>query len=147
MCKPYDNSASVIVLTAAEDACAATALAGQSITTDVTSRSDRAVGSCRGAPLVGVAVVDCTVELFEIMTEPCGVPTREFVCACGDLRYRNEARGSVGSGFAVWYEVRDRDTVSGNGKALTLLHAAHDRAAIVSQFPLTHRCRHAASVA
>jgi hypothetical protein len=40
-------------------------------------------------------------------------------------------------------EVCDRDTVSGDGKALTLLHAAHDRAAIVSQFPLTNRRCHA----
>jgi hypothetical protein len=50
---------------------------------------------------VGVAVVDGIVELFELMSEPCGVPTGRFACACGDLRYRNEARGSIGSGFAV----------------------------------------------
>jgi hypothetical protein len=94
-----------------------------------------------------VAVVDGMVELFELMSKPCGVPTGKFACACGDLRYRNEAWGSIGSGFAVWYEVCDRDTVSGNCKALTLLHPAHDRAAIVSQFPLTNRCCHGASVA
>ena len=47
----------------------------------------------------------------------------------------------------MWYEVCDRDTVAGKCKALTLLHAAHDGAAIVSQFPLTNRCRHGYSVA
>ena len=81
------------------------------------------------------------------MSEPCGVPTGKFACACGDLRYRDEARTSVGSGFTMWYEVCDRDAVSGDGKALTLLHAAHDRAAVVSQFSLTNRRRHAANVA
>src|ERR1700746_1736106 len=94
----------------------------------------RAVGSRGGAPPVHVAVVDGLVELFELVSEPCGVPIGKFACARSDLRYRNEAPGSIGSGFAVWHEVRNRDTVSGNGKALTLLHAAHDRAAVVSQF-------------
>ena len=79
--------------------------------------------------------------------QTCGVPAGEFACACGDLRYRNEARGPLGFGFAVWYEVCDRDTMSGNSEALTLLHAAHDRAAIVSQFALTERYSHAANVA
>ena len=89
-----------------------------------------------------MAVVDGIVELFELTGEPCGVPTGKFACACGNLRYRNEARGSIGSGFAVWYEVCDRDAISGNCEALTLLYAAHDGAAVVSQFPLTNRCCH-----
>src|ERR1700746_687081 len=93
-----------------------------------------AVGSSRAAPPVGVAVIDGILELFELVSEPYCVPSGKFACARSDLRYRNEARGSIGSGFAVWHEVRNRDTVSGNGKALTLLHAAHDRAAVVSQF-------------
>src|ERR1700759_5610925 len=98
-----------------------------------------ALGAWGGAPPVGVAGVDGMVELFELMHEPRGVPTGEFACACGDLGDRDEAWGSVGSGFAVRYEVCDRDAVAGDSEAPTLLHAAHDRAAVVSQFPLTNR--------
>ncbi|ORV46732.1 hypothetical protein AWC00_03105 [Mycobacterium conspicuum] len=96
-------------------------------------------------PLVGIAVVDDTVELFELTSKPRGVPTGEFACACGYLRHRNEARGSFGFGFTVWHEVCDRHTVSGNRKPFPLLYAAHDRAAVVSQFPLTERCGHIAA--
>src|SRR5271165_795297 len=103
----------------------------------------RARGLCGGAPRVGVAVVDGMVEFFELMHKAQGVPTGEFACACGDLGNRDEAWGSIGSGFAVRYEVCDRDAVSGDSEALTLLHAAHDRAALVSQFPLTNRRCHA----
>src|ERR1700747_1981673 len=103
----------------------------------------RGRGSCGGAPRVGVAVVDGMVEFFELMHEPRGVPTGEFACTCGDLRNRDEAWGSIGSGFAVRYEVCDGDAVAGDGEALTLLHAAHDCAALVSQFPLTNRRCHA----
>jgi hypothetical protein len=115
--KPYDSSASVTVLTAAVDV----------------------VGGYPSAPLSSTAV-----ERFKLMSEPCVIPTREFACARSDLSDRNEARGSIGSGFAVWNEVCDSDTVSGNCKALTLLQAAQDRARFVSQFPLTDRCRHGA---
>ncbi len=73
------------------------------------------------------------------------VPTGEFACACGNFCHRNEAGRSVGSEFSVGYQVCDRHTVSGNRKPLTLLHAAHDRAAVVSQFPLTQRCGHNAN--
>lgn len=81
------------------------------------------------------------IEFFELMSEACGVPTGEFTCARGDLSDRNEARASIWPGF-VWYEVCDGNPVSGNCEVLTPLHAAHDRAAVVSQFPLTNRCCH-----
>src|ERR1700756_103545 len=107
----------------------------------------RAVRSSGDSPRFRVTVVDGVVELFELTSKPCGVPTRESACARCDLSDRDEARGSIRSGFTVWHEVCDGHAVSRNRKAFTLLHATHDRAALVAQFPLTNRCRHQAMVA
>src|SRR5262249_3086078 len=97
-------------------------------------------------PPAGVATIDGTVKSFALKNKACGIPIREFACARGDFGYRDEARRSIGSGSAVRYEVCDWDTASGNRKALALLDAAHDRAAIVPQFSLTDRCCHRTSV-
>ncbi|GAB7144986.1 hypothetical protein AWC22_18745 [Mycobacterium riyadhense] len=102
----------------------------------------RAVWSFGDALPIGVAVVHRIVEFFQVTSEPCHVPGGKFAYARGDLGYWNEARASIGSGFAVWDEICYWHTVSGHREPFAPLHTTHYRAAIVSQFPLTKGCRH-----
>ena len=97
--------------------------------------------------MLGIAIVDCGVQLVLFGGEAFTVPVLKPPDAGSHLCDRYESSTSIRCGAVMRHEVCHRDAIPRDRKALSLLDAAHDRPAVVSEFPLTDRGLHTPSVA